>query len=807
MSAVTVPSAINLHFPSMSSDTMDEDYQEMSIASSTEIVEANSLLSSWASTGVLTSPEVNSTSYRNTKIHEPLSTSETSSVSPNDEVTGSHTFRFDCYSRRAGFEVGKYMTSDTFSAGGHDWAINLYSNGKKYEYKDYISLYIRLESEGADVNAVFEMMLVDQSGRGKHSMQTHFGFLMRRRGSQWGFGQYMKKKYLEKLGYLKNDCLVVNCVVGVLESGTGFEVSAPSNSAYLSASLNNQIMKLKKSQSMKVSDSEDTKLPDLESAVKVINEFESPSQLQGLINDGDRRKFSQYLYAVDEIQQSIRSGISGYDTHGARAIKQLQLIFQRILDCSVTGTKYDAMSTTVYSSSVTSSYNYELQGSNQTGQGELSSEQIYRLCSIVNRLNSTGCLGDCINVYRISRKSAVDARYMRFCIGRWTINDLQSLYYEDFTSKIRMWILAAYKCYDAIFPGERQYYEQIFSGVSAVTDENCFLAIVKHAAIELNNFAEAVSCTTSFQKLFPVLDLHKVLVAILPKIQSTFHSVSVANISYRASNIINSLTTVIRKLFSSFQDTVLNEQLDTLPSKGAVHSLTEYAMKYVTSISLHKDLLTNIIVSPPTERLGNQEDEQFLEALSGTPLRLHMIWIMISLRINLEGESSLYGDSSMSYIFIMNNVSYVIKTITGSPELLELIGKEYPSKLSKYVLQAAQNYASSTSHKVLYCLRDDGLNFKFLLCNGISKNSVKNRFKTFNTAFEEFCQAQSTMSVLDTQLRCQINKLILGKLLPAYRSFFEEFGSHIQSERFKKKYIKYSSQELENKLKVLFSEH
>ncbi|WOG91181.1 hypothetical protein DCAR_0310429 [Daucus carota subsp. sativus] len=65
---------------------------------------------------------------------------------------------------------------------------------------------------------------------------------------------------------------------------------------------------------------------------------------------------------------------------------------------------------------------------------------------------------------RISRKSAVDARYMRFCIGRWTIDGLQNLYYEDLTTKIRMWNLAGYKCYDAIFQGERQYYEQIFSG-------------------------------------------------------------------------------------------------------------------------------------------------------------------------------------------------------------------------------------------------------------------------------------------------------------------------------------------------------
>lgn len=793
----------------MSTHTMGEDYQEkVIIPSSTKITETDRSISSWVSSGVSTFTEITSTAYEDINVHQPPSTSATTCVSTNNVVTGSHTFRFNCCSRRAGFEVGKYLASDTFTAGGYDWSINLYPNGKKYQYKDYISLYIRLESEETNVNAVFDMKLVDQSGNGKHIISTHFGYLMRQRGSQWGFGKYMKKKNLEKLGYLKDGCMEVYCVVGVLAFGSELEISEPSNfvSNNLSSSINNEIIKLQEFQGMEECCDEDTKLPDLESAAKIILESVSPLQLQGLTN-GDRGKFAQYLYAVDEIQQSIRSGISGYDTHGTHAIKSLQLLFQRILDCSVTGTKCDAMSATVYSSSVTSSYNYELQGNNQTGHGELSQEQVSRLCSIVERLNSTGSLGDCINMYRISRKSAVDARFLRFCIGKWTANDLQGLDLEEFAAKIRIWTLAAYKCYNTIFPLERQYYEEIFGGVEAVTHDNCFLDIVKHAAIELNNFADAVSCIASFQKLFPVLEMFKVLVVILPKIRNMFHSASVVNISYgasNASNTINSLTSLVRRLFSSFQDTVLNEQSNTLPSKGTLHSLTEYAMRYVTSILMHKELLTTVIVSLPTRRFRNQADVQFTEAFCGSPLRLHIMWIIINLKINLEGKSSLYEDSSLSYVFIMNNVNYIVKTITGSPELLEMIGKEYPSKLSKDVLQAAQNYSSSISRRVLYCLRNDGLNSKCPFYNGISKKAVKNRFKTFNTTFEEVCQSQSTMFVLDIQLRSQIHKLILNKLLPTYTSFLKKFGSRIQSERLKERYVKYTPQDLENKLKFCF---
>ncbi|KAK1367891.1 hypothetical protein POM88_033983 [Heracleum sosnowskyi] len=757
----------------MSTNAIVGDLQEVSISSSAEIMETNSSSSSWASTGVLTSTEITSTAYDNELVtsYLPLATP---CVAAEEIGVGSHSFTFDkYYSRRKGLRVGKCLVSDTFTAGGYDWAITLYPNGRKDKCKGYISLYIRLESEATDVNALFELILVDQSGMGKHRIQTHFGrlqekqpFMMRRSGSQWGSGLYMNKKHLKKSGFLKDNCLIVKCVVGVLAVHTEKEVPSPSNLLLLSE--DDQNIQVLAFQGPTESNCKNTKLPDLESAAKIIAELGSPLQLQGLVNDGDRNKFIQYLSAVDEIQRSIKSGmISGYKTQGALAIKTLQLVFRGILDCSISETESDPLNSTDCSSSVTSSYGYEFQGSNHTGFGELSSEQVYYLHSIVETLNSAGCVGPALRC----TESQESLRWMK-----------------------------AYKCYNSIFPGERQYFEQIFDGVGVVTNDNCFLAIVKHAAIELNNFADSVSYITSFQKLFSVLDLYKVLVVILPEIQNMYHSVSFANISHGASNTSNNLATQIRKLFYSFEDTVLNEQLNTPSQKGKIHLLTEYAMKYVTNISQHKELLTDIIVSRPTTRLGNHEDEQVLEACSGTPLRIHVIWIIMCLRSNLEGKSSFYKDVSVRSVFILNNVDYIIKTVEESPELLDMIGKEYLSRLSKNVLQAAQDYFSSIWHKVLICLRDDKLNY-----NEVSQNYVKERFKTFNTTFEVAFQTQRRMLLPDIHMDGQLHRLILSKLLPAYKSFLKKFGSNIQSEKYMEIYIKYSAEDLVSHIKLLFS--
>ena len=66
------------------------------------------------------------------------------------------------------------MASDTFTAGGYSWAIYFYPDGKNgQDNATYVSLYLGLASEGTDVRALFELKLLDQSGKERHKVQTH----------------------------------------------------------------------------------------------------------------------------------------------------------------------------------------------------------------------------------------------------------------------------------------------------------------------------------------------------------------------------------------------------------------------------------------------------------------------------------------------------------------------------------------------------------------------------------------------------------------------------------------------------------
>ena len=125
---------------------------------------------------------------------EPSSSpAETTSTSKTVTVNGTHDFKITGYSLSKGIGIGKYVASDTFMVGGYSWAVYFYPDGKSAEDNaTYVSLFIALASEGTDVRALFELTLLDQSGRERHKVHSHFGraletgpYTLKYRGSMW----------------------------------------------------------------------------------------------------------------------------------------------------------------------------------------------------------------------------------------------------------------------------------------------------------------------------------------------------------------------------------------------------------------------------------------------------------------------------------------------------------------------------------------------------------------------------------------------------------------------------------------------
>ncbi|CAA3015395.1 BTB/POZ and MATH domain-containing protein 5-like [Olea europaea var. sylvestris] len=152
--------------------------------------------------------------------------SSTSSRSVPETVNGSQRLVVQGYSLAKGIGIGNYIASDSFTVGGSQWAIYFYRDGKNPDDNaTYVSAFIVLMSEGTDIKAPFELSLVDQSGKGKHKVHSHFDgslesgpYSLKCRGSMWGFKRFYNRAMLETSDFMKDDCLEINCTVGVVVS-------------------------------------------------------------------------------------------------------------------------------------------------------------------------------------------------------------------------------------------------------------------------------------------------------------------------------------------------------------------------------------------------------------------------------------------------------------------------------------------------------------------------------------------------------------------------------------------------------------
>lgn len=129
------------------------------------------------------------------------------------------------YSLAKGLGAGRYISSDTFTVGGYDWAVYFYPDGKNPEDNAmYVSVFIALASDGIDVRALFKLEMKDQSGKGKDKMHSHFDrvkengpYALKYRGSMWGFKRFYRRHQLELSDYLRDDYLEFHCTVGVVK--------------------------------------------------------------------------------------------------------------------------------------------------------------------------------------------------------------------------------------------------------------------------------------------------------------------------------------------------------------------------------------------------------------------------------------------------------------------------------------------------------------------------------------------------------------------------------------------------------------
>lgn len=86
----------------------------------------------------------------------------------------------------------------------------------------------------------------------------------------------------------------------------------------------------------------------------------------------------------------------------------------------------------------------------------------------------------------------------------------------------------------------------------------------------------------------------------------------------------------------------------------------------------------------------------------------------------------------------------------------------------------------------------------------VSKPILKERFKSFNSMFDEIHKVQSSWVVSDEQLQSELRVSVSAVMIPAYRSFVGRFKQHFDHGRQSEKYIKYQPEDIEVLIEDLF---
>ncbi|KAI4370707.1 hypothetical protein MLD38_019027 [Melastoma candidum] len=546
----------------------------------------------------------------------------------------------------------------------------------------------------------------------------------------------------------------------------------------------------------------------LKAAEVVLAQFDIYRQAESKILKGPHEDLESYLAAIDQLRSSIRffNSNKGYKTTDGvvshanglltKAISKLEEEFKQLLasyskpvepdrlfECLPTSLRPSAGSPGhPGDAGVNSSSHVHAEHHNNASENAVYTPPtlippriLPLLHDLALQMIHAGHHQQLQKVYRDTRSPVLEESLRKLGVEKLSKEDVQKMQWEALEAKIGNWIHFMRIAVKLLFAGERKVCDQIFEGFDPLRDQ-CFAEVTASSVSVLLSFGEAIARSKrSPEKLFVLLDMYEIMRELHSEIESLFKG--------KACKAVE-------------KDATKTAVLD-----GTVHPLTSYVINYVKFLFDYQSTLKQLF-----QEFKNEEETS--SQLASVTMR-----IMQALQNNLDGKSKQYKDASLTHLFIMNNIHYMVRSVRRS-EAKDLLGDDWVQRHRRIVQQHANQYKRNAWAKILQCLSIQGLTSSGGSSatagpdggnsSGASRALVKERFKTFNMQFEELHQKQSQWTVPDTELRESLRLAVAEVLLPAYRSFVKRFGPLVDSGKTPQKYIKYTAEDLERMLGEFF---
>ncbi|CAG8472348.1 12990_t:CDS:10 [Acaulospora morrowiae] len=277
-------------------------------------------------------------------------------------------------------------------------------------------------------------------------------------------------------------------------------------------------------------------------------------------------------------------------------------------------------------------------------------------------------------------------------------------------------------------------------------------------------------------------------------------------------DLLHSLMAVALRSFPEFLEEIKSHRTKTsgLPNDGTVHELTITTLQHLKRLADYPETVGSVLLtlgdgnwSMSEKDLNFSRDKNGRASSGSVIIRHYFADVLESLAQSLDSKSKTYKKAALTSIFLLNNYHYILKSIRT--QFLSVLDPEIEFKYEKLVKKYNDAYQDSwkpcCGNLMDYTMVRGGTLKSTLGSN--EKQNVKEKFKNFNTEFDEMCKVNKGYAIPDLELRTQVIKDIKAVLIPMYNRFLEK---HQQSEFSKTptKYIKYDPVTLENMVNRLF---
>ncbi|XP_062229692.1 exocyst complex component EXO70A1-like [Phragmites australis] len=418
---------------------------------------------------------------------------------------------------------------------------------------------------------------------------------------------------------------------------------------------------------------------------------------------------------------------------------------------------------------------------------------VHKLSLILDRLAANGRLDHCSTAYADARGDTVSAslRALGLDYLKDSTEDAQAL-----SPSVELFGRHLVFAVHHLLEAERKLCVAVFERRPEAASL-CFAEIAARAGIlDFLKFGRAVADARKDPiKLLRLLDVFDSLNKLRPDFNRLFGGKACVEIQSRTRELVKRVVDGAVEIFEELLVQVELQRDMPPPVDGGVPRLVSFVAKYCNQLlgEQYRSVLTQVITIHRSWRKEVFDDNMLVDAVLN---------IVKTLEVNFDTWSKAYEDVTLSYLFMMNIHWHFFKHLKGT-KLGELLGDAWLREHEQYKDYYSAVFLRESWGTLAPLLSREGL-ILFSKGRATARDLVKQRFKSFNTNFDELYQKQSTWVISDRDLQQKTCHLVVQAIVPVYRSFMQNYGPLVEQDVSASKYVKYSAEDLDKMLNTLF---